>query len=215
MRVAVVGATGTIGKAIVQALTPRHDVVPVSHRHGAHRVDIADPGSIAEMYRAIGRVDALIGAAGAAAFAPLEQLGEDDFALSLRHKLMGQVNLIRLGLREIADGGSITVTSGILGRQPSPGSAVVSLVNAGLEGFVRAAALEAPRAIRVNAVSPPWVTETLHALGMEGTPGLPAAVVAQAYVRSVEGNESGMVLEPAGTPEIAEPGPAGPTADAR
>jgi NAD(P)-dependent dehydrogenase (short-subunit alcohol dehydrogenase family) len=196
MRVVIVGATGTIGKAIVQALTPRHEIVPVSHRHGVNRVDIADPTSIAEMYRAIGRVDALISAAGLAAFAPLAQLSDGDFDLSVRHKLMGQVNLVRLGLREIADGGSITVTSGILGRQPSPGSAAVSLVNAGLEGFVRAAALEAPRRIRVNAVSPPWVTETLQALGMDVTPSLPAAAVARAYVRSVEGSESGAVLEP-------------------
>ena len=103
---------------------------------------------------------------------------------------------MRLGLPEVADGGSITVTSGILSRQPSRGSGAVSLVNAGLEGFVRAAALEAPRGIRVNAVSPPWVMETLQALKMDVTSGLPATVVAQAYVQSVEGSESGAVLEP-------------------
>lgn len=45
-----------------------------------------------------------------------------------------------------------------------PGSAAVSLVNSALEGFGRAAALEAPRGIRVNVVSPPWVTETLQAM---------------------------------------------------
>jgi NAD(P)-dependent dehydrogenase (short-subunit alcohol dehydrogenase family) len=197
MRVIVIGATGTIGKAVVQALTPRHDVVPVS-RHGEHRVNIDDPNSITQMYRALGRVEAVICAAGEAKFAPLAQLTDEDFALSVRSKLLGQVNVIRLGLAQIADGGSITVTSGILATRPSPGSGAVSLVNAAVEGFVRAAALEAPRRIRVNAVSPPWVSETLQALGMPPAGGLPATVVAQAYVRSVEGNQSGAVLQPGG-----------------
>jgi len=196
MRVVVIGATGTIGKAIVEALTPRHEVVPVS-RHGEHRVSLEDPASIDQMYRALGRVEAVICAAGEAKFAPLAQLTDEDFAFSIRSKLLGQVNLIRLGLAHVMDGGSISVTSGTLASQPSPGSGAVSLVNAGLEGFVRAAALEAPRRIRVNVVSPPWVTETLQALQMPLTGGLPAAVVAQAYARSLESNQSGSVLQPA------------------
>jgi NAD(P)-dependent dehydrogenase (short-subunit alcohol dehydrogenase family) len=77
-----------------------------------------------------------------------------------------------------------------------PGSAAVSLVNAGIEGFARAAALEAPRRIRVNAISPPWVTETLQALKMDLSEGLPAGVVARAYVRSVTGTDTGSILKP-------------------
>jgi len=119
-----------------------------------------------------------------------------DFRFSLDNKLMGQVNLVRYGLGAVADHGSITITSGILAQRPSRGSGAVSLVNAGLEGFVRAAALEAPRGIRINVVSPPWVTETLQALGMPLQGGLPAATVAQAYVRSVEGTETGQVISP-------------------
>src|SRR5207253_5202382 len=114
----------------------------------------------------------------------------------LDNKLMGQINLVRFGLEHIGDRGSFTLTTGILARSPTPGSAAFSLVNAGIEGFVRAAALEAPRGIRVNAVSPPWVSETLQALGMPLQGGLPAATVAQAYVRSVEGTETGQVISP-------------------
>jgi NAD(P)-dependent dehydrogenase (short-subunit alcohol dehydrogenase family) len=196
MRVVVIGATGTIGKAIVQALIPRHEVVAVS-RHGEHRVNLEDPNSIEQMYRALGRVEAVICAAGEAKFAPLAQLTDEDFAFSVRSKLLGQVHVIRFGLAHIAEGGSITVTSGILATQPIPGSGAVSLVNAGIEGFVRAAALEAPRRIRVNVVSPPWITETLEALGMPLSGGLPAAVVARAYLQSLEGNQTGVVLQPA------------------
>src|ERR1700690_4678847 len=98
---------------------------------------------------------------------------------------MGQVARVRYVFQHVADRGSFTLTTGILARNPMTGSAAISLVNAGLEGFVRGAALEAPRGIRVNAVCPPWVTETLLALKMDPSQGLPAAVVARAYVRSV------------------------------
>jgi NAD(P)-dependent dehydrogenase (short-subunit alcohol dehydrogenase family) len=197
MRVIVVGATGTIGKAVVEALEARHEVLPVSHGGGRHRVDLADPGSIASLFAAIGHVEAVVCAAGLAKFGPLGSLAEDDFLLGLRNKLMGQVNLVRLGLPHVGDGGSFTLTSGVLGRRPTPGSAAISVVNAGLEGFVRAAALEMPRSIRINVVSPPWLSETLKALGRDPSQGMPAAVVARAYVASVEGSASGTILDPA------------------
>jgi NAD(P)-dependent dehydrogenase (short-subunit alcohol dehydrogenase family) len=109
---------------------------------------------------------------------------------------MGQVNLVRYGFDAMRDGGSFTLTSGVLAQTPMVGSGAVSLVNAGLEGFARAAALEAPRGIRVNVVSPPWVTETLIAFKMDPAGGLPAAEVARAYVASIEGKQSGVVLSP-------------------
>jgi NAD(P)-dependent dehydrogenase (short-subunit alcohol dehydrogenase family) len=196
MRILLVGATGTIGRAVADALRSGNEIVPVSRHSSPTAVDLADPASIRAMYRAVGQVDAVISAAGQAKFGPLAQLTDADFDFSLRNKLMGQVNLVRFGLDHVRDHGSFTLTSGILSRAPMPGSAAISLVNAGLEGFTRAAALEAPRGIRVNVVSPPWVTETLEALGMKGVPGLPAAVVARAYVRSITGSESGAVLEP-------------------
>jgi len=198
MKVMVVGATGTIGKAVVEALSPRHEVVAVSHEKARHRVDIADPESIRRLFRTVGRVDAVVSAAGAARFGPLAGLKDEDFLFSLTNKLMGQVNLARLAVESVVDGGSITLTSGILARKPMPGSAVISLVNAALEGFARAAALEMPRGIRINVVSPPWVTETLKALGMDPSQGMPAAVVARAYVESIEGKRTGAVIEPAG-----------------
>ena len=98
MRVIVIGATGTLGRFVVDALTQRHQVVPVSYRQCQIKVDLGDPSSIAEMYRMIGQVDAVIGTAAAARSAPLTELTDEDFALGLRNKLMGQVNLVRLGL---------------------------------------------------------------------------------------------------------------------
>jgi len=196
MRVLIVGATGTIGSAIAAALRSSHDVLLASHSKAPLSVDIADPGSIKALYAQAGRVDAVVSAAGQARFKPFPQLSDDDYEFSLAHKLMGQANLVRYGLDAVSDGGSFTLTSGMLGQTPMVGSGAVSLVNAGLEGFMRAAALEAPRGIRVNVVSPPWVTETLKAFGMPLEGGLPAEAVARAYVRAVEGSMTGQTIVP-------------------
>jgi NAD(P)-dependent dehydrogenase (short-subunit alcohol dehydrogenase family) len=197
MRILLVGATGTIGQAVAAALGTRHDVIPASRDKAHEKVDVSDPDSIRALLKRVGRVDAIVSAAGQAVFKPLGELSDEDFAFSIGNKLMGQVNLARFGLASLADNGSVTLTSGVLAQQPMPGSAAISLVNAGLEGFARAAALEASRGIRVNVVSPPWVTETLQAMGWPPVPGaLPAAVVARSYVESVEGKMSGQVLSP-------------------
>ena len=194
MRVIVVGATGTIGKSVVKLLALEHDVVKVASKSGDYRVDMSNKESIENLFKQVGPFEALVCAAGVARFSPLSELSDDDFLLGLRGKLMGQVNLVRVGLHYIKDNGSFTLTSGVLSQQPMPGSASISMVNAGIEGFVRAAALEMPRGIRINVVSPPWVKETLEALGMDSSGGMPAERVAQAYRASVAGTRSGNVI---------------------
>jgi NAD(P)-dependent dehydrogenase (short-subunit alcohol dehydrogenase family) len=196
MRILLIGATGTIGRAIAAALGNRHEVIPAGRNKAHESVDISNLESIRDLYSRVGRVDAIVSAAGQAAFKPLAELTDADFEFSIRNKLMGQVNVLRFGLQSLNENGSVTLTSGILAQQPAPGTAAISLVNAGLEGFTRAAALEAPRGIRVNIVSPPWVSETLQAMGRPTTGGLPAAVVARSYVESVEGRMTGQVLKP-------------------
>ena len=194
MRVLVNGGSGTIGEAVVRALQG-HEVLSAHRSSGDLRVDITSPDSIRQLFAKAGRVDAVVSCAGGGAWKPLEQLSDDDFEMSLHYKLMGQVNLARYGIDSVADGGSITLTSGVLAMEPMPGSAAVSLVNAGLEGFARAAALDLPRGVRINVVSPPWVTETLEAMGMDTSIGMPAAQVARAYVDAVAGSHNGQVLD--------------------
>jgi NAD(P)-dependent dehydrogenase (short-subunit alcohol dehydrogenase family) len=196
MRILLIGASGTIGSAITDALGADHTILSVGRSSGDHHADIAEPDDIAALYDAVETVDAVVCAAGEAAFAPLDDLGDEDFQLSLRSKLMGQVNLVRHGLKHFGTDASVYVlTSGVLSEEPMPGSAAISLVNAGLEGFVRAAALDAPDGVRINVVSPPWVSETLDAMGEDPSGGLPAATVAQAYVDALTGTANGAVLD--------------------
>jgi NAD(P)-dependent dehydrogenase (short-subunit alcohol dehydrogenase family) len=207
MQILVIGATGTIGSAVTEALRRKGHAVHGASRHARERVDIEEPASVRALFERLGDLDAVVCCAGSAAFAPLAALSDDDFAHSLRSKLMGQVQVTRRAFARLRDGGSITLTSGVLAFRPMPGSAAVSLVNAALEGFVRAAALEAPRGVRVNAVSPPWVAETLAQLKMDPRAGLPAAEVAT-YVAAVEGQQRGQILE------LGEPMRAGEAAHA-
>ena len=195
MKVVVIGATGTIGRAIVQEIGDRHEVVPVSFSKSVIKVDIADKASISKMFGATGRVDAVIIAAGLAKFGPMNSLTDTDFALCVDNKLMGQVNLVRLGTDHVNDNGSFTLTSGILSRKPMKGSTAISMVNSALEGFSRAAALEMPRGIRINIISPNWVIDTLKAFNMDPSVGTPVELVARTYVQALEGFMTGEVID--------------------
>ena len=196
MKIVIIGATGTIGKAVAAALRGKHEVIAVSRSAAQYRADITDKSSLEKAFAAIGKVDAIVSAAGGAVFKPLAALTDADFEKCLHDKLMGQVNVVRVGSQYIRSGGSITITSGVLAGEPMPGAAAISMVNAGLEGFGRAAALElGNEKIRVNVVSPPWVTETLIAYKMDPTNGLPAAEVAKAYVKSIEGEATGLIID--------------------
>jgi len=194
VKIVVIGATGTIGKAVADALARRHEVVRVSRR-GSPGADIEDAASVARLFEAVKDVDAVVCCAGSAAFKPLAQLADADFQASLRSKLMGQVNLVRTAMKHLRDGGSITLTSGVLSREPMPGGAAISMVNAALEGFVTGAAIELPRGLRVNVVSPPWISETLAAMKMDPKGGIPAADCAKAYVAAVEGKDRGRTID--------------------
>ncbi|MCC6964830.1 MAG: short chain dehydrogenase [Nitrospira sp.] len=202
MRVIVIGGTGTIGSAVVKRLSERHEVVVVGHKKGVFQVDLASPDSITSLFKAVGTCDAVVSTAGIAKFASLDDLTYDDYFIGLKNKLMGQANLVRIGKPFVTNHGSFTLTSGVLSQNPMKGSCAISMVNAGLEGFVRAAAIDLPRGLRVNVVSPPWVTETLIARGMDPSIGIPADQVAQAYLASVEGSMTGQTLDPRQTAAV-------------
>jgi len=195
MKVLLIGATGTIGKAVADRLSGKHEVIRVGHREGDYQVDLSSKASIETLFDQVGSVDAVVSTAGLADFAPFKDLDDAAYELALTNKLMGQINLVRVGRNRLNKGGSFTLTAGILARQPMPGSVAVSMANGALEAFARAAALELDRGLRVNVVSPAFVKETMELMGMDPTPGISAVDTAKAYEAAVEGNDTGAILD--------------------
>jgi len=195
MKIIVVGGTGTIGKAVVEELSPRHSIVIAGHKHGDIHVDITNTKSIEEMYKMIGGFDAMISATGSVHFGPLAELTEADLSIGLQSKLMGQINLVLIGLRYINNAGSFTLTSGILSHDPIRFGSSASMVNGALESFAKSAAIEMPNNTRINVVSPTVLTESMDKFGayFRGFESVPASRVALAYSKSVEGAQTGQV----------------------
>lgn len=194
MKIMVIGATGTIGKAVAERLGKENEVIAVGYSDGDLQVDLGSPLSIEELFEKSGPVDAVISTAGLANFGALNDQTDADYQLALNNKLMGQVNLVRIGKDYINAGGSITLTSGILSRQPMPGSASIAMVNGALESYAKAAALELEN-LRLNVVAPAFVKETMEMMGMDSTHGIPAADTAKAYEVAVNGQMHGKTLD--------------------
>ena len=190
-KILVIGAAGLIGKDVVKTLGESECIR--ASRSWDERVDISDPKSIAALFARIGMVDGIICTGGAARFKPWSELTDEDWTFSLANKLLGQVNVVRYGLKSVRPGGAITLTTGLASQYPSPGSAIITTVNAAVEAFVRAAAAEPSISVRVNAVSPGWVSETLQAMGRNPAEGIPAAEVAKITVRQFREGATGSV----------------------
>ncbi|MCI3239106.1 short chain dehydrogenase [Streptomyces spinosisporus] len=195
MKTLLIGATGTLGTAVHKELSARgHDVIAVGRSAGDLRCDISDPAQTAELYRRVGRVDAVVSAAGDVPYKPLPEMTPEDYRAAFTGKVLAQIELVRQGLAHIAERGSFTLVTGILAREPIPTGSAASMANGALEAFVRAAAIEiAPR--RINAVSPNVFTESLADYGsyFPGMGSVGLDEVTQAYVRSVEGGQTGQV----------------------
>jgi NAD(P)-dependent dehydrogenase (short-subunit alcohol dehydrogenase family) len=196
MRIVVIGGAGTIGTAVVELLSERHDVVVAGRRSGDVRVDISSEDSVRSMYRRIGSFDALVSAAGEAHFGPFDTVTEEELALGVQSKLLGQIRLVLLGRSLIADRGSFTLMSGYLFDDPIPEAVSFAIANGGVEGFVRAAALSLERKVRINAVSPGMAKDSYEQFGPfnPGRTPVPMRKIASAFQRSVEGWRNGEII---------------------
>lgn len=195
MRVLVVGASGTIGRAVVAELQDRHDIVTAGRSSGDAQVDITDVASIRTAFEAVGAIDAVVSAAGKVKFAPFAEMSDADYQIGLSDKLMGQVNLVLVGREYITDGGSFTLTTGVLDSDPIRLGTSASMVNGAVNSFVVAAAIEMPRGLRINVVSPGVIDEAMpdYAPFFRGFEPVPAARAALAYAKSVEGAQTGQI----------------------
>ena len=196
MKILLIGASGTIGKRIYVTFAKKHEVVNASRSGADVEVDITSAESIEKMYKSVENIDAVICAAGPATFGAFGELTEEDFYTGIRGKMMGQVNLVRIGQKYLNDNGSFTLTTGILADDPIVGSAAVSLVNGGVNSFTLAAAQELPRGMRVNVVCPTVVEDSaeVYADYFPGFDPAPMDKVVNGYVRCVETKITGRII---------------------
>ncbi len=195
MKILIVGANGLLGSGAVAALSEGNEIIQAS-RSGEVSVDLTDPASIAAMYAKVGKVDAVISATGKVPFKTLSELTLADYQSGINDKILGQVELVRQGLEYVNDGGSFTLTTGILEREPIPTGVVASLSNGALESFVMAAAIEMPRGMRINVVSPSVLVEaTGYHPYFVGFEQVTLKACGKAYAKSVNGKKNGHVYK--------------------
>lgn len=196
MKLLIVGGTGTIGKKVVEHFQQKHQIIIAGRKIGDVIVDITNTNSIAKMFKTTGFVDAIICIAGEAKWENFNNLTEDDFYIGLKSKLMGQVNLVRIGKDYLNANGSFTLTTGILADDPVLKTTSAAMVNGGIHSFVKAVSLELENGFRINVVSS-GVVEDAYEKYKDYFPGhnpIPMNKVINGYVRSVEGKDNGKII---------------------
>ena len=196
MKIIIIGGKGTIGKKVSAHLSKKHEVITAGRTSGDMKFDMEDSASIKAMYESLGKLDAVVCIAGEAKWATFESMSEDDFNIGLRSKLMGQVNLVRIGQDYLNRGGSFTLTTGILADYPVVMTTSAAMVNGAIHSFVKAASLELKNEIRINVVSSGLVEDAVekYEAYFPGHNPIPMTKVINGYVRSIEGKRSGEVI---------------------
>ena len=197
MKVLIIGGKGTIGRKVSGHFSKKHEIIIGGRNSGDIIVDIANSKSIEAMFESVGKVDAVLCVAGEAKWAPFDSMTEEDFYIGLKSKLMGQVNLVRIGQNYLNTGGSFTLTTGILADHPVVLTTSAAMVNGGIHSFVKAASLELGNGIRINVVSSGLVEDAVDKYE-EYFPGhnpIPMHKVINGYVKSVEGKGTGEIIK--------------------
>lgn len=197
MNILVVGSTGLIGSYVAKTLAKSGKVIGVS-RKTEISVDVKDPAAIKVMFETVvakyGKLDAIASCIGKVAFKPMAELTYDDFLVGIKDKALGQVELVRVGIDYLTDNASITLMTGVLARDPIVTGSVAALANGAIESFTKAAAINMPRGIRINTVSPTVLTEaTSYHASFPGFSQVSAQAVADAYVKSILGKQTGQI----------------------
>ncbi len=196
MRILIIGGEGTIGQPVTEHFQNENEVIVAGRSSGEINIDIADTNSIEKGLETLKKVDAIVCIAGEAKWANFNELSEDDYYIGLKSKLMGQVNLVRIGKNYLTSGGSITLSTGILADDPVTKTTSAAMVNGAIHSFVKAVALEIGNGIRVNAVSLGMV-EDAYDKYKDYFPGhnpVPMKKAVNAFVRSVNGKGNGEII---------------------
>jgi NAD(P)-dependent dehydrogenase (short-subunit alcohol dehydrogenase family) len=196
MKILIIGGNGTIGKKVSAHFSKKHEVLIGGRNSGDITVDMADSNSIKAMFELVGKVDAVVCIAGEAKWAAFDSMTEEDFYIGLRSKLMGQVNLVRIGRNYLNAGGSFTLTTGILADHPVELTTSAAMVNGAIHSFVKAVALELTNGIRINVISSGLVEDAVekYEAYFPGHNPIPMGKVVNGYIKSVEGKGTGEII---------------------
>lgn len=196
MRILVIGASGTIGKPLCAELEKHHEVIKAGRSGRDASVDIESAESIERMYIQVGQVDACICIAASGALDRFDELTEAALLTNMRGKLFGQINLVLTGQNYLSNGGSFTLTSGIFADEAWKGVTGGAVISGGLHSFVLSAAIELPRALRINVVSPAMVADSAGDFGhlFPGMEPVPMNRLTEAYISCVEGSRTGEIV---------------------
>ena len=196
MKILIIGGNGTIGKKVSDHFSTKHELIIGGRNSGDMTVDIEDSSAIQAMFNSVGNVDAVVCIAGEAKWAAFDSMTEEDFYIGLKSKLMGQVNLVRIGKNYVNEGGSFTLSTGILADHPVELTTSAAMVNGGIHSFVKAVSLELKKGIRINVVSSGLVEDAVdkYAPYFPGHNPIPMRKVINGYVRSIEGKETGKII---------------------
>jgi len=196
MRILVIGGNGTIGKRVSSHFSKKHETLIGGRKSGDILVDITDTKSIQSMYESVAMIDAVVCIGGEAKWGPFDSMAEEDFYIGLRSKLMGQVNLVRIGHKYLNSGGSFTLTTGILADHPVECATSAAMVNGGIHSFVKAVSLELKNEIRINVVSSGVVEDSIEKYedSFPGHHPIPMNKVINGYKKSVEGKGTGEII---------------------
>jgi NAD(P)-dependent dehydrogenase (short-subunit alcohol dehydrogenase family) len=196
MRILVVGGEGTVGQAAISDLKKRHEIVTAGRSSGDIKVDVMDEASVVAMFAKLKSVDAVVACTGHSYFGPVATMTPTQFLDGFKDKVMGQVNLVLLGMAHVTDGGSFTLTSGILSRDPIRQGSNAAATDGALDAFVIGAAIEMPRGIRINAVSPGLLANAAQKYDgyFPGHMPVTSERVGFAFSKSVEGAINGQII---------------------
>ncbi len=197
MKILVIGGTGTIGRKVVKGLTGKHEVIVVGKTSGDYQVDIESSEAIKKLFSNLGKVDAIVSITGEAKWDAFKNLTEEDFYIGIKSKLMGQVNLVRIGKDYLNPNGSITLTTGILADFPEDKTSSAAMVNGGIHSFVKAVALELENGIRINAVSPDLVEDAAEKYQdfFPGSTPVSMEKVINGYIKSIKSKLTGQIIK--------------------
>ena len=195
-KIIVVGATGKLGRVVVEGLQKDYEVIRAGRSGPDLKIDAFDFESVSDILASVGPFDGLVSCIGGTPFKTFEELTMDDFAAGLSTKCFSQLNLAKAAIPFLSENGSITLTSGIIGDEPIIAGSCAAAANGALNMCVSTLAAEYAGKLRINVVSPSIIENSVDHYGMlfDGFEPTSNKSIIHAYRRTISAPITGRVM---------------------